>query len=473
MNKKLLIFFILFFQITRSPVTVAQSIEESIDQCKKAQVLGKSAETKSLFPKDLEPSNAAGYFNLGNLLYQQQKYEEASTNYRKAIQIKPNFAEAYYNLGNLLQRKPGVTESHYQIGFVLDRSVLNEQSNYEEAIAAYQEAIQIKPDYAEAHYNLGNLLNDQRKYEQAITNYRKAILHNSSKYLDPLYQLQISEKFIQGSYKEDQLEYIFARPIDSGKKTQRYLALREKPYPQIADDSYFLPESTQQPLLTVLRSTVRIIAKTSAGFSIGSGWVVKRENNILWIVTNRHVIIDSNSNQPSNKIEVEFFSQLPNICRPKYTAIVQNFTQSDEELDLAVLKISDIKPNDIKPLLPKLGTIVHNTDVTVIGNPFNRNEPWGSDSGTVIDYADNDQKFAISSTTVAEGDSGGSVINNQNQIVGMFTNIRNKGDLSPKTASTVNPRKIQPATEQFGLAYRIDAIINQLRRWKVIDSAQP
>ena len=53
---------------------------------------------------------------------------------RKAIALKPDFAEAHYNLGNTLQ----------QLG------------RLDDAEANYRRAIALKPDIAEAHNNLGN-----------------------------------------------------------------------------------------------------------------------------------------------------------------------------------------------------------------------------------------------------------------------------------------------------------------------------
>jgi tetratricopeptide (TPR) repeat protein len=420
---------------------------------------------------EVEPRNAGEYFIQGNVLSQEHKYEKAIAAYRKAIQIRLDFAEAYYYLGNLLQIKPDFTEPYYHVGFVLDRYALNEQRKYEEVIAAYRKAIQIEPGYAEAYFDLGNALYQQQKYEEAIAAYRRAILLNPDRYDTVLYQLQIYEKFNTRSQYADQLEYVFAVARDSREQLQRYLIAREKPYPQISDDSYFLPELSQEPLLAILRSTARINAM-NPGFHNGAGWVVKRENNTLWIVTNRHVVVDTDTQQTRNKIEVEFYSQLPYICRPKYLATVQNVS-SDEKLDLAVLKIADVKLQDIKPLALQLGWIAHNTSVTVISHSSNENEQWIPTSEKVINYSDSDQKFTISRTTVDEGDSGGPVINVQNQIVGMFTFIRNEGDLDPKIASTTNLKKILPAIEKVGLAYRIDAILNQLRKWEIIDSTQP
>jgi tetratricopeptide (TPR) repeat protein len=53
--------------------------------------------------------------------------------YNKALAIKPDYAEAYNNMGNALK----------------------EQGKLEEAIEAYNKALAIKPDYAEAYNNMG------------------------------------------------------------------------------------------------------------------------------------------------------------------------------------------------------------------------------------------------------------------------------------------------------------------------------
>ena len=45
---------------------------------------------------------------------------------------------------------------------------------YEEAIVAYQKAIQLNPQYAGAYYNLGFTLDKQEKYEEAIARLPKS-----------------------------------------------------------------------------------------------------------------------------------------------------------------------------------------------------------------------------------------------------------------------------------------------------------
>ena len=81
------------------------------------------------------------------------KLDEAVTAFQKALLIKPDDAQAHYNLGNVFQN----------------------QGRLEEAMETYKKALSIKPDYAEAFNNLGNALKQQGKLEEAIEAYNKAI----------------------------------------------------------------------------------------------------------------------------------------------------------------------------------------------------------------------------------------------------------------------------------------------------------
>ncbi|MDA9261302.1 tetratricopeptide repeat protein [Planktomarina temperata] len=88
------------------------------------------------------------------LCYQHLKDFELSIEaYNKALAIKPDYAEAYNNIGNALK----------------------EQGKLEEAIEAYNKALAIKPGYAEAYYNMGNALKDQGNLEEAIDAYNNAL----------------------------------------------------------------------------------------------------------------------------------------------------------------------------------------------------------------------------------------------------------------------------------------------------------
>jgi tetratricopeptide (TPR) repeat protein len=97
-------------------------------------------------------TNPSYFSHLGMALREQGKIDRAIAAYRQAIHIKPDYAEAYCNLG----------------------VALRDQGRQDEAIAACRQAIAIKPDLAEAHRNLGVALRDQGKYDEAIAAYRQA-----------------------------------------------------------------------------------------------------------------------------------------------------------------------------------------------------------------------------------------------------------------------------------------------------------
>ena len=50
-----------------------------------------------------------------------------------------------------------------------------ELGKLEEAVAIYRKALAIKPDYAEAHNNLGNALKELGRLDEAVASYRKAL----------------------------------------------------------------------------------------------------------------------------------------------------------------------------------------------------------------------------------------------------------------------------------------------------------
>ena len=95
--------------------------------------------------------NAVAHNNLGNVLFQKGKVDEAITHFQKALQINPDYAEACYNLGNALLQKGRV----------------------DEAIAQYQKALQITPNNTKAHNNLGNALLQKGSVDEAIAHYQQ------------------------------------------------------------------------------------------------------------------------------------------------------------------------------------------------------------------------------------------------------------------------------------------------------------
>ncbi len=150
------------------------------------EALAAARETVQLKPNDAEPHGKLGvvygcmlccleallpgrmaHHILGSAYGYRGRYEEAVTQFKEAIRLKPDYAEPHSALGvvygalgrgeearaecgEAVRLKPDYAEAHWGLGFsyyILARD--------EEAIAEYKEAIRLKPGYAEAHYELG------------------------------------------------------------------------------------------------------------------------------------------------------------------------------------------------------------------------------------------------------------------------------------------------------------------------------
>jgi tetratricopeptide (TPR) repeat protein len=102
----------------------------------------------------LNPDSAILYNNLANALAQLGRPSEAIEEYGRALQLDPNYLEARKNLATVRSRPQSTSaESYYNGGVELERS-----GRLADAIQSFEAALKIKPDYAEAHSNLGVVL---------------------------------------------------------------------------------------------------------------------------------------------------------------------------------------------------------------------------------------------------------------------------------------------------------------------------
>jgi superkiller protein 3 len=96
---------------------------------------------------ELNPNHAEAHNNLGALLAQLGRTDEAMSHYRKALEINPNDNGAHNNLGVLLAQ--------------LGRS--------DEAIAHYHKALEINPDEIRTLKNLASALEQKGQWTDAAS----------------------------------------------------------------------------------------------------------------------------------------------------------------------------------------------------------------------------------------------------------------------------------------------------------------
>jgi tetratricopeptide (TPR) repeat protein len=96
------------------------------------------------------------WINDGNSHYDAKQYQQAIADYDRAIILDPQYAIAYYARGR----------GYFAI------------SEQKKAIADYDNAIQLDPQYTDAYYARGNTYYILWKYQQAIADYDSAIYLN-------------------------------------------------------------------------------------------------------------------------------------------------------------------------------------------------------------------------------------------------------------------------------------------------------
>ncbi len=117
-------------------------------------------------------NNWWAYHHIGELYFREEKFDDAIKYLNDALRIKPDFADAQNNIGAALAR----------------------QGKFDEAIQHLNEALKINPDSAEAHANLGFAFAKMGDNKQAIEHYLASLQIDAAQ---PETQYNLANLFIE------------------------------------------------------------------------------------------------------------------------------------------------------------------------------------------------------------------------------------------------------------------------------------
>ena len=118
-----------------------------------AETASAEAQRRRQARKQAGPGNAAQFNARGIELVGEGKLEEALEAFEKAIELYPELALAHFNKG----------------------LVLYDLARLDEAVASYREAIRLQPVNAEAHFKLGQALYSKERVQECIEALQRAV----------------------------------------------------------------------------------------------------------------------------------------------------------------------------------------------------------------------------------------------------------------------------------------------------------
>jgi len=135
----------------------------------------------------LDDALAEAHTSLGNISYYDWDWQLAEREYKRAIELNPNYATAHHWYANQLMAHARFDEGLKQIKRAQELDplslpiVLGEgwllflARQYDQAIEEFRKVIELEPNFANSHLCLGLAYEQKQKYDEAIEELQKAI----------------------------------------------------------------------------------------------------------------------------------------------------------------------------------------------------------------------------------------------------------------------------------------------------------
>lgn len=192
-----------------------------------------------------------------NRLKREGKLDEAIAEYRRVIELNPNFAWAYSNLGDALVKQGKLNEAinafseaiqlnpkspcfHYALAEAMEQN-----NQLDEAISTLFKALEYSPNYYIFYNSLGKLLTQQSEIDEAVIFFKKAINLNPSSHqiyrtltdiLDHQQSLFSRKVTIHGDLQLPENNLRLINQLKSSKHSEKFNTINN----YLREDKYFI-----------------------------------------------------------------------------------------------------------------------------------------------------------------------------------------------------------------------------------------
>ena len=139
---------------------------------------------------DVEPDYVPSLYNLGLVLHETDRFEEAEACFRRVVAIDPGDVDALFHLGALLQRSLRLEEAAQTFRLALQLAPDNPHlwtrlgevglarltvGSLREAADCFRKVLELQPGLASVHFNLGHVHHFEGRLDEAARNYEAAL----------------------------------------------------------------------------------------------------------------------------------------------------------------------------------------------------------------------------------------------------------------------------------------------------------
>jgi membrane associated rhomboid family serine protease/cytochrome c-type biogenesis protein CcmH/NrfG len=131
------------------------------------------------------PNFTEAHFALGQAYFNQEKYSQAESEFKRVLELQPQHATARFDLGlvylnekrfddakatftQILAQDANNADAHYGLGLVLA-----DEQKYQAAIEEFKTAVAGRPQASGVYFELGNSYAELKMYDDAIATYNK------------------------------------------------------------------------------------------------------------------------------------------------------------------------------------------------------------------------------------------------------------------------------------------------------------